>query len=217
MIKKVFISLISVFFLTAFTNLCSAGDNKEDKNMRSQLTIYVAPPLLEKGGTVIVVSNPVPLSEWHNLPEGDNPARDDPQNEKKKDLGQGDRLFGAVVSTKVSIVEFVYPEGGTFGFNLVPLRAKDGSGATGPALMTKRVLVGGGGYRDWKAGKNYFWESVSTIYVAGPEATEGDSRSASVAEAEIMNLPPPKTTYEGVTVSAPTDEQLNQVIVKVPH
>ncbi|MCF1454336.1 hypothetical protein ACQZ61_07740 [Agrobacterium vitis] len=215
--KTLFPVVFSVFLSIALTGCDSAAENQQGKQMRSQLTIYVAPPLLEKGGTVIVVSNSVPLDKWRDLPQGDNPARDDPQNDKKKEIGPGDRLFGAVASTKVSIIEFVYPEGGTFGFNLVPLRKATGSDATSPALMTKRVMVGGGGYRDWKTGKEYLWESVSTIYVAGPEASEGDSRSASVAEAEIMNLPPPKTTYEGVTVSAPTDEQLKQVIIKVPE
>jgi hypothetical protein len=215
--RIIFSAFISFFYLVVLADVGFADDNKENVDMRSQLTIYVAPPLLEKGGTVIVVSNPVPLAEWRDLPQGDNPARDDPHNEKKKNLQPGDRLFGAVVSTKVSIVEFVYPEGGTFGFNLVPLPTASGGAATAQALMTKRVLVGDGGYKDWKTGKEYIWESVSTIHVVGPEATEGDSRSASVAEAEIMNLPPNKTTYEGVTVLAPTDEQLDQVIVKVPQ
>ena len=165
---------------------------------------------------MIVVSNSMPLDQWRDLPQGRNPARDDPHNEKKKDIRQGDRLFGAVASEKVSIIEFVYPEGGTFGFNLVPLPQPDDSNAPAPALMTKRVLVGDGGYRYWQTGKEYLWESVSTIYVAGPEASEGDSRGTSFVEAEIMNLPPQKTTYEGTTVYTPTNEQLERVLIK-PH
>ncbi|MCE6073980.1 hypothetical protein GOZ89_17850 [Agrobacterium vitis] len=212
--KTLFPVVFSVFLSIALTGCDSAAENQQGKQMRSQLTIYVAPPLLEKGGTVIVVSNSVPLDKWRDLPQGDNPARDDPQNDKKKEIGPGDRLFGAVASTKVSIIEFVYPEGGTFGFNLVPLRKATGDDAVGPALMTKRVLVGDGGYKDWETGKEYLWESVSTIYVAGPEASEGDSRGASFAESKIMNLHPHKTSYEGTTVYAPTDEQLDQVLPK---
>lgn len=216
MIKRASIAVKILLFII-FSSACSGEDSNGDRKMHAQLTIYVDSPLLEKGGTVIVVSNPMPLDEWRDLPSGDNPARDDAQNEKKGDVRPGDRLFGAVASTKVTIIEFAYPEGGTFGFNLVPFRSADSRDKPSPALMTKRVLVGDGGYKNWKTGKEYLWESVSTIYVAGPDVTESDSRSASVAEAAIMNLPPAKTAYEGTIVYAPTDEQVDKLLVKLPE
>ncbi len=185
--------------------------------MKAQLTVYVAPPLLDTGGTVIVVANSIPLEQWNKLAEGNNPARDDPNNEKKSTIQSGDKLFGAVASTKVSIIVFVYPENGTYGFNLVGLNQSDDPDKRNKPLQTKRILVGDGGYVDWSTGQEFTWEDVSTIHVLGPKSSEEDSRGASVSEAAIMNLHPPKTIYEGATLYAPTDEQLDKALVKIPH
>lgn len=185
--------------------------------MKAQLTIYVSPPLLDTGGTVIVVSNPVSLEEWQKLPPGNNPAQNDPNNQKKSSLQPGDRLFGAVASTKVSIVEFVYPQNGTYGFNLVALNESYNPDKKSAALRTKQILVGSGGYRDWSTGQEFIWEDVSTIHVLGPNASEEDSRGAQVFSSEIMNLHPAKTVYEGAVLYTPTDEQLAKAIVKLPQ
>lgn len=197
--------------ICVFPSLAPAA---EVRQLHGQLTIYVAPPLLKTGGTVIVVSNPVSADEWRNMREGHNPAREDAGNAKQRDVGVGDRLFGAVASARVSVVEFVYPQGGTFGFNLVPEPTALAAGAT---LRTKRVLIGSGGWKEWSTGNEHIWENVSTIHVAGPDVSEGDSRMATAAEAEIMNLRPARTVYEGAIVYAPSEEQLGRILEKLPQ
>jgi hypothetical protein len=166
--------------------------------------------LLKEGGTVIVVANPIPLQAWKILPKGENAADTDLQNAKSKDLKPDDKLFGVVASTKVSIIEFVYPEGGTFGFNLV---AMDEPGKEKTLLKTRQILVGDGGYTIWSTGENVPWDYVSTVHVYGPAVSEGDSRGARVYSSEIMNLRPQKTVYEGAVLYSPTNGQVDEAVV----
>ena len=201
----------AVVAYAAFDGERSHAEDRKDGVMKAQLTIYVAPPLLDSGGTVIVVANPISRAEWQALPDGDNPAEADPNNTKKKELREGDRLFGVEASSKVSIVEFVYPEGGTFGFNLV---ASDKSGRSRPPLRTREIAIGdGGGYTDWETGKHVTWDYVSVIHVLGPEVSEGDSRGVDVSSSEIMDLHPPKTIYKGAVLYSPTDEQVDKAVL----
>lgn len=179
--------------------------------MKAQLTIYVAPPLLDTGGTVIVVANPVLPEKWKGIPEGPNPAMNDPRNTKKEELRDGSRLFGVVASSKVSIVEFAYPKDGTFGFNLVAL---DKSGRSRPPLRTREIAIGdGGGYTNWETGEHVTWDYVSVIHILGPEVSEGDSRGVDVFSSQIMDLHPPKTIYEGAVLYSPTDEQVDKAVL----
>ena len=175
--------------------------------MKAQLTIYVAPPLLDQGGTVIVVANPISLEEWKNCPEGANPAAADPNNEKKKTLKADDRLFGVVASTKVSIVEFVYPDEGTYGYNFV---AVEDPAKRRPPLRTKQILAGS--QRDLSEGPNPKTKDASVIHVYGPGASQADSRIARANQDRIERLNPRKTIYEGVFLLSPTDEQVDAAV-----
>lgn len=204
----------ALLYLCLATGAVSGGlawGFSEEPKMKAQLTIYVAPPLIETGGTVIVVANPIPLEKWQNLADGENAADADPANEKRKELKPGDRLFGVTASTKVSIIEFVYPEGGTFGFNFTAMEEPH---KRGPPLRTKEILIGDGGYTNWKTGEDVTWDYVSVIHVLGPTVSEGNSRGVDVYSSEIMNLQPQKTVYEGAVLYSPTDEQVDKAVIE---
>lgn len=198
-----------LFFLIQIDSYLSK--KQEASLLKAQLTIYIAPPLLEQGGTVIVAANSIPLSQWESLPQGNNAADADPMNEKRKLLKSSDKLFGVVASSRVSIIELVYPEGGTFGFNLVAMNAPD---KERHPLRTKEILIGDGGYTDWSTGKEITWGYVSTIHVSGPTVSEGDSRGVRVYSSKIMNLHPQKTIYEGAVLYSPTDEQVDEAVIE---
>jgi len=187
--------------------MLAGGASSEDKEpMKAQLTIYVAPPLLQQGGTVIVVADEIPLNDWEALADGTNPALADTQNEKRKALNPGDQLFGVVASTKVSIIEFVYPEGGTYGFNLVPVQDAD---RTSPQLRTDRILQGEGG-----GGPGREWNEVSTIHVFGSVVSERDSRVVRASSSMIMRAEPEKSVYQGAVLYSPTDELVENVLIR---
>lgn len=184
---------------------------KKKTALKAHLTVYIAEPLLSRGGTVLVVANPIPMDKWRALPTGFNPAANDASNDKKSTLKSGDKLFGVVTSNNASIIEFVYPEGGTFGFNFVASKADN---AANSPLRTKQILIGDGGYTDWTTGQDVPWDYVSTIHVFGPEATEEDSRGIRVFSSRIMNLHPEKTTFEGASLYSPTDTQIDEAVIK---
>ncbi|MBA8879016.1 hypothetical protein [Phyllobacterium myrsinacearum] len=203
----VVVALGLTFFVQADIYL---SKKRKDALLKAQLTVYVAPPLLNDGGTVIVVANPITLEKWKALPKGENAADSDLQNGKHKDLKHDDRLFGVVASTKVSIIEFVYPEGGTFAFNLV---AMDKPGKEKTLLNTREVEIGSGGYTIWRTGETVLWDYVSNVHVYGPTVSEGDSRGVAVYSSEIMNLHPQKIIYEGAVLYSPTNGQVDAAVV----
>jgi hypothetical protein len=217
MVRAVLIFAVTIIAASLFAGCDASNGNEKQRPMKAQLTIYVAPPLLVTGGTVIVVSNPVSPDEWLNLAEGSNPAKDDPNNGKKKDMFPGDKLFGAIVSTKANIVEFVYPEGGDYGFNLVAAEGPYDPDKRMPSLQTKQILVGDGGYTDWSTGKNVIWKNVATIHIIGPESSEDSSRGLTFSTSNIMNLHPQKTVYEGAVRYTPTDEELAKSLIEAPR
>ncbi|WP_225770309.1 hypothetical protein [Inquilinus sp. Marseille-Q2685] len=198
---------VAVAAYAALNGGFSLAEDRKDGVMKAQLTIYVAPPLLQTGGTVIVVAAPISRREWESLAPGPNPARDDRRNPKHNELRGGDRLFGVEASAKVSIVEFVFPEDGTYGYNFV---ASDRAGGVQPPLRTKQILVGS--QRDLSEGPAAKDEDVSVIHVDGPEASEGDSRAASASQPRIERMNPQRTVYEGAQVMSPTDEQVYEAI-----
>ncbi len=199
--------VVGITTATIAVPMFAGGVSSEDKEpMKAQLTIYVAPPLLEQGGTVIVVADEIPLNDWEALADGANPALADRQNEKRKELNPGDQLFGVVASTKVSIIEFVYPEGGTYGFNLVPVQDADG---TSPPLRTDRILQGEGG-----GGPGREWNEVSTVHVFGSVVSERDSRVVRASSSMIMRAEPEKSVYQGAVLYSPTDELVENVLIR---
>ncbi|QEI06767.1 hypothetical protein FXN63_13695 [Pigmentiphaga aceris] len=194
--------------LFSISSHADTGAARSDtRNIKSQLTIYVDAPVAQTGGTVLVVAKPVSKQEWDKLPAV--PAQRLASG-NAADITPGSKLFETVIASKVSIVEFVYPEGGSFGFNLVA------ANRSAPALSTKRILVGSGYYTDRKTGERVDWKDVSAIHIQGPEVDEQFSRRVRVSSGEIMNTYPPVTRQPGVTVHAPTDAQLDASLVKEP-
>jgi hypothetical protein len=174
--------------------------------LKSHLTLYVQEPLLSQGGTIIVASIPLSLEEWAAL-DGINPATDDTLNRKRSSLQPDDVLFGALVAGRATIVEMYYPEGGTFGFDLVA----DPRIQNPPPLTTERLGVGSGGWTHWSSGTDHIWPDFSAIYVAGASASEGQTRTVIASVNRIMNLPLNPARYAGAIVYTPTSDQISAV------
>lgn len=215
-----FLKWLAVFFFAILGCLVllfgglAIYDSTQPPITRAQYTLYVAPPLLLTGGTVIVTAKEIPLEQWRDLPDGPNPAREDAANAKRDELKAGDRLFGAEISMPVSIVEIVYPQGGTYGFNLV---AASGAPDDVPALESRRIGVGRGSFVMPESGERIEWPSVSTIHIAGPEVSEGDSRLVRHDSADLMRQRPPARHYEGAIVYEPTPEQIARTTKSDPQ
>lgn len=202
-----FITWMSLVFMAALPiGHCLANDQAGAG--KAQLTIYVDRPLLETGGTVMAVSKPVGPDLWSVQPKGLS-TDTWKQNPKRLELGSNDRLFEVHVSEKVSIIEFIYPQGGSFGFNLV---AAPGGDLIKP-LQSKRILVGSGYYIDRETGEKQVWEDVSTIHILGPDVSEGYSRAVRMASGELMNAHPRRETGIGTVVHIPSAETLAKVVV----
>jgi hypothetical protein len=191
-------------FVAGFAGDLGAQPQKNTA-MNSHLTIYVPPSIVASGGTVLVASIEVPVEEWEKLKDGDNPARDDRANAKKSVLTGNDRLFGVTLDSNASVIELKYPAGGTSGFNLVPTEGPD------EALNTERLLVGSGGYVLWASGKEQKWETVSTVHIAGTEASERRSRAIRMGSSKLMNKSPARRDYEGATLYSFTAAQVSEV------
>ena len=183
--------------------------NEADRMTKAQLTIYVDQPLLSEGGTVIVAANPVSDETWAALPEGKNLAKDDIHNLKRGELGPGDKLFGVLASQTTTLVEFVYPKGGTFGFNLV---ARNSSDIRAPELRTREILVGDGGANHSLTGEP--WDYVSTILVLGPQASEQKSNGIGSLITKILESGASSTLYEGVVVRAAEPKNVDFILKK---
>jgi hypothetical protein len=181
----------------------AASQERKDETVLSHLTLYVSEPLLVRGGTVIVAAIPIPAANWQEL-TGDNPAAQDEANVKRASLTDDDRLFGAFVYGPVSYVEMFYPEGGSFGFNLVP----DYRLAQPMTLSTERILVGSGGWFDRKTQTAHDWPDVSVIYVDGTSASKQNSRLVRAYGNNILNLGPRKQVYAGAIVYTPDNAQI---------
>jgi hypothetical protein len=189
---------------------CSYGTTEESQKVKAHLTIYVEKPLLTEGGTVIVAANPVSAEKWAALSDGENIAANDMNNAKRADLKKGDRLFGVAVSAQTSVVEFIYPEGGAFGFNFVA-RNTDGDGRT-PQLRTDEISIGDGGADHSLTGVP--WDYVSVIHVIGPGSTEGKSRAASVLVSEILASGSAAKDYQGTVVHSLDPRIVNGILEK---
>jgi len=209
--RDVIASSLAVALLVALPALSIAAD----KAPAAQLIIHIDAPVLHTGGTVLVVANPISKEAWAQLPSQppSKTAQTAQTAQTATKLAPGDKLFDAAISSKVSIIEFVYPEGGTFDFKL---RAT-GDQAVAGALRTKRILVGSGYYTDKVTGQEIEWKDVSVIHIDGPEADERFSRLVRASSSEIMNTGPAKTQQAGVTVYAPSAAQLEKALIKEPQ
>jgi hypothetical protein len=161
--------------------LVSSLINTMDRQqMVSDLTIYLQPPIIGEGGTVILLPRPVEVEEWMMRAYGDNPAEKDEFLKLNKPLPPAAKRIGALVSGMVSIVQFDFPKGGTFQFRFAPA---PGSNVPPDKLKTKQIGVGGNGEElDEKTGEIIAVGSAIHLHVAGREVTESDSR---IVESEI--------------------------------
>jgi hypothetical protein len=202
------ISITAVALIMLGLATCSYGTTEESQKVKAQLTIYVDKPLLTEGGTIIVAANPVSAQNWAALPDGENIAANDMNNAKRAELKTGDRLFGVAVSAHTSVVEFIYPEGGTFGFNLVA-RNTEGEGRT-PQLRTDEISIGDGGADHSLTGVP--WDYVSVIHVFGPAAKEENSRG--VRYLDIRSAESNRIEYQGAIVRSYDPSKISKILKK---
>ena len=203
--RIIFVLQFLALGVALFWSSSTGSTDTWEETSKSHVTLYVGEPLLSKGGTVIVGSVPIPEEEWRLL-DGLNLADADDNNAKRRQVNPQDRLFGAYVSGPVSYVEMYYPEGGTFGFNLVP----DPKIENSPRLATERILVGSGGWMDRRTGERHVWPDVSVIHILGSTADKGNSRLVRIMQANILNTGPDRKSYAGVLVYTPSLVQLEE-------
>ncbi|SIO30979.1 hypothetical protein [Vannielia litorea] len=195
-------AVILAIYIFQIVKFSMENSERRANMLRSHLTLYIGEPLLTEGGTVIVASIPIPEEEWRAL-EGPNPAAEDEDNRKRPQLKEGDRLFGAYLNGRVNFVEMYYPEGGTYGFDLV----SDPRLSKAKPLESERIGVGSGKSLDPESGE---WVSydASTLVVRGPKASSDNARLIRVYGREVKKQASSVTRYEGVTVYEPTMAQV---------
>lgn len=164
------IGSLAFSMLVANSQIAEAQDN----TLKSDVTIYLDGPLLNRGGTVFVVPREVPLNEWKPHSDQPNPARDDSRLDIRKPITPQDTRLSALAFSQVSIVRFDYPAGGSYDFRFLPslesgvLPEKQGS-----------VLVEAGNTYDYhpKTREEMFVPVFQVLTILGPDANEGKSRS----------------------------------------
>jgi len=161
----------------------------------AHLTIYIEPPVLVEGGSVIVAGRALPEEEWRRVTGGANPAAGDDANPKRQQVKEGDRLFGAVVSAPSTIVEFVYPETGSYTFNFLPaapyrLQYEN-------RLETEQVLVGSASNVTDPDGGFVEWSTLSVVAVLGTLRSQQFARDEAMNYADALYEPTTTTRFEG--------------------
>lgn len=145
-----------------------------DHTMKSDVTIYLDRPLLDRGGTVFVVPREVSVDEWKSPSDQPNPARSDPRLNIRKPIAQQDRRLSARASGQISVVRFDYPTGGSYNFRFLPSLE---SGI--PPERQSSVLVTTGNTYDYhpKTGEEIFIPQFQVFTILGPDADESGSRT----------------------------------------
>lgn len=156
--------------LVASSQIAEAQDN----TVKSDVTIYLDGPLLNRGGTVFVVPREVQQDEWKPHPDQSNPARNDPRLDIRKPITLQDRRLSALVFSQISIVRFDYPAGGSYDFRFLPsLESEVTPEKQGSILVT----VGNTYDYHPKTREEMFVPVVQVFTILGPDANEGTSRS----------------------------------------
>lgn len=197
-------------------SICAAAyhsQTRQDEYSRTHLTIYLEPPLLDEGGSIVVAGIPVPDEEWQAIANGPNPANDDSANPKTRDVQPSDRHFGAVVSSPASAVEFRYPESGSYTFNL---RIHPNHGARDD-LQTKQILVGSGNTIDPETGERLEWPSQAVIHIVGPKRDEEWARLMAFTFKRAFSRGEPDdvsvSRFEGVRILSLSDDAIERFVV----
>lgn len=151
-------NIFSLVLLFAFT-LPLAYSQAKEPELLTRLIISVHEPLNELGGAVIVSGRQISDGEWHAI-EPEEGSKTDNQKE-----------FHVNVSSPASIVDFAYPQSGTYSFIL---QSPPGSGSR--PLRTRQVLIGSAEVTDPETRKVTHWPSMSVIHVQGSTYDEGWAR-----------------------------------------
>ncbi|MBT2245795.1 hypothetical protein JQK15_19970 [Sphingobium sp. BHU LFT2] len=125
--------------------------------LSTRLIISVARPLDETGGAIIVSGRPIPDDEWRAL------EADGGNNSRKE--------FNLRVSSPASIVDFVYPQSGTYSFKIQRTSSDDAT-----PLRTRQILIGSAEVHDPETNKLVTWPSMSVIHVEGDTYDAGWAR-----------------------------------------
>jgi hypothetical protein len=165
-----FLIIISIFFLFYWTG-------SEEQKMKSHLTIYLKPPLLDGGGTVFVLPKPIPVEQWRQTTSLPNPALQDEWIKENKKIPQTDRYLSVVISESISIVQFYYPEGGSFTFNFAPTAEFNQFWNT---LQTQNVSVGQAGDFYAPTRQEEDIPLVMTIHIFGNKISKKDTGDAMI-------------------------------------
>jgi hypothetical protein len=153
-----------------------------------------------------------PSPEWRAIKADDNPAVADDGNPKKAQVGEHDKLFGAVVSSPVTIVEFRYPENGSYTFNFLP--AKGARREYGENLKTELVLVGSGSQvPDPETLELVEWPSLDTVAVLGSKRDQAWSRLAKATFTRALDKGMTIGHFQGVRTMAMTPDQIAEHVV----
>ncbi|WP_130272843.1 hypothetical protein [Phyllobacterium myrsinacearum] len=168
--------------LALFINACIV--EARDYSMKSDVTIYLDRPLLDRGGTVFVVPNEIPADEWKPHLDQPNPARSDPRLDIRVPITARDRRLSARASGQVSVVRFDYPKGGSYDFRFLPSLE---SGV--PPEKQGSILVTAGNTYDYhpKTREEKFIPEFQVFTIIGPDADEEKSR-ALVSEVKLGYL-----------------------------
>ncbi|WP_210206050.1 hypothetical protein [Rhizobium sp. UGM030330-04] len=155
LLSKVFIGLAHlVAGITALSTIGHAGEQQ----LSTRLRIAVDEPMLTKGGAVIVAARPISGRDWRLL-------------ETEGSANAYEKEFRVKVSSPASIVELVYPEGGTYSFRLEPV-----SGHASGMFVTREIRVGSAMVIDPETRQQVDWPSMSIIHVGGTVYDEGWAR-----------------------------------------
>jgi hypothetical protein len=165
----VFMSLVIILVAECQKAANSTGEAK----MKSDVTIYLEPPILGGGGTIIVLPNEVPADEWRKATGLPNPALNDGRLSGQKPIGTDDRRLSAIVSDPISVVKFDYPAGGTFVFRPLPAI---GSDYPIERQASKLVSIGSAGDLHPVTGEDVDIPRVQVLHVRGAEVSEERSR-----------------------------------------
>jgi hypothetical protein len=207
-----FLRIVTAIILVGTCNVASAHSQAGDA-ANTHVTIYLEPPILEEGGAIIVSGVPVPHEEWRTIPPGENPAANDVENPKTQEVEAQDRHFGAIASSPVTVVEFPYPENGSYTFNFLP--AKPYREKFAERLNTEHLLTGSGSkIVDPETTKYIDWPSVDTIAVLGSKRDRGWVRLAKGTFTKAFDDGVVMKHYEGVRTISLTSEQIEKYVVE---
>lgn len=203
-------STVAILFIGAISITAISDWATQDKTVQTHLTIYLDEPILSEGGGIIVAARPIAEAEWLKLSDGFNPADSDQSNPKRAQVQDGDRHFGAVVSSSASAVEFFYPENGSYTFNILPKpgkRLQDGK-----ELQTEATSDGSREIFDPETGQKISW-LTTTIFVHGNKYDVQWVRLFNVTFSDVNKEEISVTKFLGSRVLALSKEAVEKYVV----